>query len=60
MDNEVEDLLRRVSNLLVFEELRPIIYKSCQKSILSACQAMLKGGDNQQEKVRKNRLIRCV
>jgi hypothetical protein len=60
MDEEVDDLLKRLTNLLVFEELRPAIFLSCRRSVLSACEAMLKGGDNQQEKVRKNRLTRCV
>jgi hypothetical protein len=60
MDEEVEDLLKRFSNLIIFEELRPIILQSCRKSVLAACETMLKGGDNQQEKVRKNRLLRCV
>jgi hypothetical protein len=60
MDEEVDDLLKRLANLLIYEELRPAIFQSCRKSILSASEAMLKGGDTQQEKVRKNRLVRCV
>lgn len=37
MDEEVDDLLKRLSNLLIYEDLRPVIFQSCRKSVLSAC-----------------------
>lgn len=37
MDEEVDDLLKRLANLLIYEDLKPYIFQSCRRSVLSAC-----------------------
>lgn len=60
MDNEAEDLLRRLQGLLVVEDARPIIFDSSSIALQRAWALLLKGKIEGADKVRKNRIKKCL
>lgn len=60
MENEAEDLLRKIQGLLVVEEARPLIFNSCSLALQRAWTLLLKGKIEGADKVRKNRIKKCL
>lgn len=61
MEVEVEELLRKINQLLPFERFREPLFESCKRSVTLAYQTLLRGSlEGQQDKIRKNRLKKCV
>lgn len=60
MNNEAEDLLRRVQGLLVVEDARSLIFKSCSNTLHRAWKLLLKGKVEGADQIRKNRIKKCL
>lgn len=60
MDNEAEDLLRKLQGLLVLEDARLLIFNSSTQALQRAWALLLKGKIEGADKVRKNRIKKCL
>lgn len=61
MEEEAEELLKLGQQLLIHENYRAQLRDSCGRTLVRAAEGLLGGrSEGQQEKVRKNRLRRCL
>jgi len=60
METEADDLLRKAQSMLVVEDVREYLFTSCMKSIKMAWTLLLCGNLEGPEKIRKNRVRKCL
>jgi hypothetical protein len=61
METEVDELLKKINQLVPFESYRELLFTSAQKSIKNTFTTLLRGTlEGQLDKIRKNRLKKCV